>query len=260
MTRVFAGGTDRPLIKLALGKGKKAKALFAVEPLEDVVAEIKRLPRDISTKYQLRALKKAAKPGQEALRKNVAALGEVTGNLLASVSQVSRKYTNNKAKLPVGVVVVGFRRPVNSKSQKGATPAFIGGTVLKGPNRAYHSHLVEYGTKPRQAGKSKLVSRRRVVLGGRIRTITERAKENPTGRGVLSSFKTRGPFFRPGVRRYPVDFIATGTVRGSPARKPLTRAFQSTQSQMQSILDVEMRKALAAAIRATQKKYGDFGL
>ena len=260
MTRVFAGGTDRPLIKLALGKGKKAKALFAVEPLEDVVAEIKRLPRDISTKYQLRALKKAAKPGQEALRKNVAALGEVTGNLMASVSQVSRKYTNNKAKLPVGVVVVGFRRPVNSKSQKGATPAFIGGTVLKGPNRAYHSHLVEYGTKPRQAGKSKLVSRRRVVLGGRIRTITERAKENPTGRGVLSSFKTRGPFFRPGVRRYPVDFIATGTVRGSPARKPLTRAFQSTQSQMQSILDVEMRKALAAAIRATQKKYGDFGL
>ena len=260
MASVFAGGNQSPLIKLALGKGKKAKALFALEPLADVAAELKKLPRDISTKYQLRALKKAAKPGQEALRKNVAALGEVTGNLLASVSQVSRKYTNNKAKLPVGVVVVGFRRPVNSKSQKGATPAFIGGTVLKGPNRAYHSHLVEYGTKPRQAGKSKRVSRRRVVLGGRIRTLTERVKEKPTGRGVLSSFKTRGPFFRPGVRRYPVDFIATGTVRGSPARRPLTRAFQSTQSQMQSILDVEMRKALTAAIRATQKKYGDFGL
>jgi len=260
MANVFAGGSDRPLIKLALGKGKKAKALFAVEPLADVAAELKKLPRDISTKYQLRALKKAAKPGQEALRKNVAALGEVTGNLLASVSQVSRKYTNNKAKLPVGVVVVGFRRPVNSKSQKGATPAFIGGTVLKGPNRAYHSHLVEYGTQPRSAGKSKRVSRRRVILGGRIRTLTERAKEKPSGRGVLSSFKTRGPFFRPGVRRYPVDFIATGTVRGSPARRPLTRAFQSTKSQMQSILDVEMRKALTAAIRATQKKYGDFGL
>jgi hypothetical protein len=260
MANVFGGGSDRPLIKLALGKGKKAKALFALEPLADVAAELKKLPRDISTKYQLRALKKAAKPGQEALRKNVAALGEVTGNLLASVSQVSRKYTNNKAKLPVGVVVVGFRRPVNSKSQKGATPAFIGGTVLKGPNRAYHSHLVEYGTKPRSPGKSKRVSRRRVVLGGRIRTLTERAKEKPSGRGVLSSFKTRGPFFRPGVRRYPVDFIATGTVRGSPARRPLTRAFQSTQSQMQSILDVEMRKALTAAIRATQKKYGDFGL
>jgi hypothetical protein len=57
-----------------------------------------------------------------------------------------------------------------------------------------------------------------------------------------------------------VDFIATGQVRGSPARKPLTRAFQSTRGQMQSILDVEMRKSLSAAIRATQKKYGDFGL
>jgi hypothetical protein len=260
MANVFAGGNQSPLIKLALGKGKKAKALFALEPLADVAAELKKLPRDISTKYQLRALKKAAKPGQEALRKNVAALGEVTGNLLASVSQVSRKYTNNKAKLPVGVVVVGFRRPVNGKSQKGATPAFIGGTVLKGPNRAYHSHLVEYGTKPRSAGKSKRLNRRRVIMGGRVRTLTERAKESPAGRGILSSFRTRGPFFRPGVRRYPVDFIATGTVRGSPARRPLTRAFQSTQSQMQSILDVEMRKALTAAIRATQKKYGDFGL
>jgi len=259
MANVFAGGTDKPLIKLALGKGKKAKALFGLEPLADVAAELKKLPRDISTKYQLRALRKAAKPGQEALRKNVAALGEVTGNLLASVSKVERKYTNNKAKLPVGVVVVGFRRPTNSKSQKGATPAFIGGTVLKGPNRAYHSHLVEYGTQPRSAGKSKRVKRRRVIMGGRIRTLTERVKEQTSGRGILSSFKTRGPFFRPGVRRYPVDFIATGTVRGTPARRPLGRAFESTKSQMQSIRDVEMRKALTAAIRATQKKYGDFG-
>jgi hypothetical protein len=260
MASVFAGGNQSPFIKLALGRGKKAKALFALEPLADIVAELKKLPRDISTKYQLRALRKAAKPGQEALQKNVAALGEITGNLLASVSKVERKYTNNKAKLPVAVVVVGFRRPVNSKSQKGATPAFIGGSVLKGPNRAYHSHLVEYGTAPRTAGKSKRVSRRRVVLGGRIRTLTERRKEPTSGRGILSSFNSRGPFFRPGVRRYPVDFIATGQVRGSPARKPLTRAFQSTQGQMQSILDVEMRKSLSAAIRATQKKYGDFGL
>lgn len=262
MANVFSGGTDRPLIKLALGRGKKAKALYGVEPLADVVAELKKLPQDISTKYQLRALKKAAKPGQEALRKNVAALGEVTGNLLASVSQVSRKYTNNKAKLPVGVVVVGFRRPVGGKSQKGATPAFIGGTVLKGPNRAYHSHLVEYGTKSRTPGyRTRSKRRGRIILGGRIRSRTENVKVASENKGgILSSFKTRGPFFRPGVRRYPVDFIATGTVRGSPARRPLARAFESTKSQMQSILDVEMRKALTAAIRATQKKYGDFGL
>lgn len=259
MAQIFAGGSDKPLIKLALGRGKKAKALFALQPLDDVVAELKKLPRDISTKYQLRALRKAAKPGQDALRQNVAGLGQVTGNLLASVSKIERKYNNNRAKLPIVVVVIGFRRPVNSKSQKGATPAFVGGSVLKGPNRAYHSHLVEYGTGPRTPGSKKVRGkRRRVILGGRIRTLTDRKTiaTNPNNR-ILSSYKTRGQFTGRGL--YPVDFLATGTVRGSPARKPLTRAFQSTQGQMQSILDSEMRKALQAAIRATQKKYGDFG-
>ena len=42
MANVFSGGTDRPLIKLALGRGKKAKALYGVEPLADVVAELKK--------------------------------------------------------------------------------------------------------------------------------------------------------------------------------------------------------------------------
>jgi hypothetical protein len=271
MASVFAGGNQSPLIKLALGKGKKAKALFAVEPLADIVAELKKLPRDISTKYQLRALRKAAKPGQEALRKNVAALGQVTGNLLASVSKKEKEYDNNKANLPVGVIIVGFRRPVNSKSQRGAAPAFEGGGVLKGPNRGYHSHMVEYGTKSKTPGiKTARVKRKRVIFGGRIRTSAESVKRiSGASRRIMSSgfSKDGGADQRKGKRRYftgrgqyPVDFIATGTVRGTPARRPLTRAFQSTQSQMQSILDVEMRKALTAAIRATQKKYGDFGL
>jgi hypothetical protein len=56
-----------------------------------------------------------------------------------------------------------------------------------------------------------------------------------------------------------VDFIATGQVRGSPARRPLTRAFQATQGQMQSILDTEMRKALVKAMREYQKRFGDLG-
>jgi hypothetical protein len=259
MASVFSGGSSRPLIKLALGRGKKAKALLTVEPLADIVAELKRLPREISTKYQLRALRRAAKPGQEALLRNVAALGQVTGNLLASVTKAERKYTNNRQNLPIGVVVVGFRRPVNSSSQKGATPAFAGGSVLKGPNRAYHSHLVEFGTGPRSAGKSKRGKRRRVILGGRIRTIQDRAKQQPEGnpRGILSSWKTRGSFSGRGF--YPVDFIATGPVRPSPARRPLARAFQSSETTMKSILDAEMRKSLAAAVRESMKQYGDFG-
>lgn len=249
-----------PLITLALGKGKAAKAQFALQPLNDVVAGLQALPKDISLKYQNRALNKAAKPGMEALRSQVSQIGQVTGNLLASVSKVSRKYTNNKKNLPVGVVVVGFRRPVNSTSQKMATPAFKGGSVLKGPNRAYHSHLVEKGTRPRTAGKSRRSGRTRVVLGGRIRTIIQREKEAASPRAILSSFKSRGPFSYTSATKqgqYPKDFIATGTVRGAPAQRPLEKAFSQSKGRIQSILDTEMRKALTRALREYQRRSGD---
>ena len=252
MSSVFAEGPS--LIRLSIGKGKSAKEAYGLTALSEIVAALKRLPKEISLKYQTQALRKAAKPGQEALRREVAQLGQVTGNLLASVNKAERKYTNNKAQLPVSVIVVGFRRPVNSKSQKGATPAFTGGTVLKGPNRAYHSHLVEYGTRPRTAGKSKVVARKRVILGGRIQTINLRIKQQ-SSRRILSSFKTRGSFTGRGM--YPVNFIASGTVAGSPARRPLRKAFDSSKAQMQSILDVEMRKALTKAVREYEQKYGD---
>jgi hypothetical protein len=209
----------------------------------------------------MKALRKAAKPGMEALRNNYAQLGEVTGNLRASVSKAERKYTNNKQRLPVSVIVVGPRRPTNSKSQKSATPAFNAGTVLKGPNRAYHSHLVEFGTKPRTPGlKTRSKRRGRVLLGGRIRTRRENYLQASGNRsGILSSFSGRGPFKAKGRGRYPVDFIATGPVRGIQAYRPLQRAFNSSKSQMQSILDVEMRKALAKAQQEYARRLKDLG-
>lgn len=260
MSSVFAQGPS--LVKLSLGKGKAARERYGLQTLEAVVAELKQLPKDISLKYQLRALRRAAKPGQDALRQRVAEISQVTGNLLASVSKAERRYTNNKQNLPVGVVVIGFRRPVNSKSQRGAAPAFQGGSVLKGPNRAYHSHLVEYGTRPKTPGiKSVSRSRTRVILGGRIRTLVrrEQQKTEAANRGILSSFKGRGKFEGPGRGRYPKDFIATGQVRGSPAQRPLHKAFNQSKSAMQSILDAEMRKALTRASREYVRKYGDLG-
>lgn len=255
MANVYAG---RPVINFALGRGKQAKNLFSAEPLKEVTDALQQLPEKISLKYQQRALKKAAKPGIEALRRNVAALGQVTGNLLASVTSVDRKYTNNRRRIPVGVVVVGFRRPTNAKSQKMATPAFAGGSVMKGPNRAYHSHLVEYGTKARTPGRTRRTKRKRVILGGRIRTLAQTVKDAPSNsRGILSSFKTRGPFSGRGF--YPIDFISTGGVGPSPARRPLTRAFQSANPAMQAALDIEMRKALQKAIKEFQREAGDVG-
>ena len=160
----------------------------------------------------------------------------------------------------MGVVVVGFRRPTNAKSQKMATPAFAGGTVMKGPNRAYHSHLVEYGTQRRTPGRTRRTKRRRVILGGRIRTLAQTVKDAPANsRGILSSFKSRGPFFGGGRGLYPMDFIAQGSVGPSPARRPLQKALDSSRSQMRSTLDVEMRKALQKAVREFQRQTGGTG-
>lgn len=262
MANPYAG---RPVLTLALGTGKYAKQLFAAEPLKEITDALQAMPEDISLKYQKKALKKAAQPGVQALRRNVASLGEVTGNLLAAVATVERQYgqgqrRGNIRNVPVGVIVVGFRRPTNAKSQKMATPAFAGGTVMKGPNRAYHSHLVEYGTQRRTPGRTRRTKRRRVILGGRIRTLAQTVKEAPSNnRGILSSFKSRGPFFQNGVRRYPVDFIAQGSVGPSPARRPLQKALDSSRGQMRSVLDAEMRKALTKAIKEFERRTGGTG-
>ena len=252
---IYAG---EPLIKLALGRGRAAKAQFSLAPLDDVVAELKKLPAEISNRYQRRALKKAAKPGRAALEANVRAIGQVTGNLLASITEKGKSYTNNKFRVPVSVVVIGFRRPVGGGAQRTAETAF-GGSVMKGPNRAYHSHLVEFGTKGRRTpGKSRSVKRRRVILDGRIITQRNRLKERPTNnpRAILSSWNTRrGSGQWQG--KYPTDFIATGSVRPMPAFRPLERAFKQSRGEMRSILDVEMRKALTLALRAVERKKKD---
>jgi hypothetical protein len=262
MAQVF--GIAGPLITLALGKGKAARAEFSRQPLDSVVAALKQLPADISIKYQSRALRKAAQPGIQALRNQVSQLGQVTGNLLASVTLVDRskeaKYRQNRQRLPIGLVVVGFRKPTGSRPGKMATPAFEGGQVLKGPNRAFHSHLVEYGTQRRSPGKTRRVNRRRVVLGGRIRTIADRVQQPPANaRGRLSSFKDRGSFTGGGRGQYPKDFIATGTVGPSPARRPLSKALAASRSQMRSVLDAQMKNALSQALRAHQKRFNDLG-
>ena len=253
----MAAPAGDPIIAFALGRTKAAKRQFSLAPLNSVIAELKKLPADISNKYQRKALKKAAQPGKQALEANVRQIGQVTGNLLASITEKGKSYTNNKYRLPVSVFVVGFRRPVGSASQKAAVPAFTGGSVLKGPNRAYHSHLVELGTKGRRyPGKSRVVKKRRVILDGRIISQRFRVKEQPADnpRMILSSFKARGPFAFGGRGLYPMDFIATGSVAPMPALRPLSRAFKQALPQMKSILDVEMRKALQGALREYKRK------
>jgi hypothetical protein len=99
-----------------------------------------------------------------------------------------------------------------------------------------------------------------VILGGRIRTLADTVKEQPANaRGILSSFRTRGPFFSGGRGLYPLDFIATGGVGPSPARRPLQKALDSSRGQMRSVLDAEMRKALQRGVREFQRQTGGTG-
>lgn len=132
----------------------------------------------------------------------------------------------------------------------------FGGSVQKGPNRAYHSHLVEFGTKGRRSpGKSKVMKRRRVILDGRIITQRDRVKQRPENnpREMLSSWNTRrGKGSWQG--KYPIDFVATGSVAPMPALRPLEKAFKQSLPAMKSILDVEMRKALTLALRAQERR------
>ena len=261
MSNIFAEGPS--VLSLALGVGKFARGgatqairrQFESAAYSQIVKDLQRLPADLSKKYQKRAIRKAAKPGEDALRAEVGKIRSVTGNLAASVTTQIREYTNNRQSIPVVVAVVGFRRPVNQRSQRGATPAFEGGSVLKGPNRAYHSHLVEVGTRPRTPGvRTRQRRRGRVILGGRIRTRFENIRQQSgNATGILSSFKTRGAF----TSGYPKDFIATGTVRGSKPLRPLAKAFASSQPAMKSVLDTELRKALRAAAREYQKRTGE---
>lgn len=255
-------------IRFSLGKDRIAAGRDPLAPLQDVVRAMQSLDKEISFKYQAQAINKAAKVGMESLRAKVAQIGKVTGNLAESVSKRTVKYDNNKRNLPVTVAVVGFRRPTNAASQKMATPAFAGGGVLKGPNRAYHSHLVEYGTRNRTPGFStrRRVNRRRAIVNGRIVTLADRLRE-ATGRSrrIMSSgfAKDAAAGERKGKRRhfkgrgqYPTDFIATGVVRGGPALRPLERAYYAAKPQMESVLNVEMRKSLERAIKAMGKKWG----
>jgi hypothetical protein len=74
---VFAEGPS--LLKLAIGKGKFAKQQYGLTALNEVADALKSLPKDVSLEYQLRALRKAAKPGQDALRRQVSNISRSNG-------------------------------------------------------------------------------------------------------------------------------------------------------------------------------------
>jgi hypothetical protein len=89
------------------------------------------------------ALNFAMKPAYEALLDNVADVGVVTGNLRRAVQKKSKAYKDSgNAVAMAGYVKAGSDKKVKSERIK-----------KLGRDKAYHAHLVEYGTRPRKTRK-----------------------------------------------------------------------------------------------------------
>lgn len=218
---------------------------LSLSGLEDTIRAIAALPRYIAQKHLLQALNRSIKPTKQALLSQVAGIGTVTGNLKRAVTSRSVLYPSG-----VAAAVVGFRRTGKSKGAK------TGGSVLTGPDRAFHSHLIEFGTGPRKPlsmfGRQLQRSRR-----GRVqRAALERAGLGSTlyrDYGTLSSIPSRG-----NLQPFIVTISPRGKqfVAGGPALHPMRNAFQQTASLVAGNLEKELAKALEKAIAENAKRSG----
>lgn len=117
-----------------------------------LLQELNRITQDkklIANKMAV-AMRYATKPTFQQLERNVNKVGMVSGNLRRAVSQKVKKY-------PISgnaVGLVGYFAAGRGKKKPDA----------KGRDKAYHQHLVEYGTKPRKTGSN--ANRGRMPVGG----------------------------------------------------------------------------------------------
>ncbi|NBW15373.1 MAG: hypothetical protein EBR82_45995 [Caulobacteraceae bacterium] len=240
------------MIDVALGvDGHATKRGSAMtDELQKLQDRLRQFPLPICRKYSLRAVNAAGKIGKAALKSQVGQLGKKTGNLARAVAMRTRFYTRNRWGLPVGVAIVGYRRSGTGSSRK-----VQGGTIQKGNDRAFHSHLVEFGTKRRFPGKSRKIKSGRVNINGFRQTLVQRAKEAVAGNSVLmSSYTSSGPFrtSRSGTTPpYPKAFIARINpavgLGEMPAFHPLEKAFNASRSAMQSVLLQSMKDGIQRA-------------
>jgi hypothetical protein len=249
------------MIQFKLGVGKHAQTRFSITEVQHLRDQLMAFPMDIAKNRQQEAVKKAGTIGLQALRNYVKTnVGVVSGNLSRAVAIKTKTYTNNRWTIPVSVAVIGYRRSGTGDSKKSD------GKIRLGNDRAFHSHLVEFGTKRRFPGKSKSTKRVRVVIEGKKQTIVGRQKEmvDPNKRVVMSSFVSRGKFTvtKGGARTpgYPRSFIATVDPRRGlgemPALHPLERSFKQCKNFMNTALTLRMREAVEKATADLIKRNG----
>jgi hypothetical protein len=237
-------------------------AMIKVEgpDLYELRQEFKKLPKNIAARVIGAALKRASAPAERAL-KSVTAKGP-TGNLRRAIKTKVVKYPRDGA----AVAVVGYVKAGTGKSKSAG-----GGTVKKGPDRAYHQFFVEFGTKERtinkpaakpyqrsSAGENRKLRR---ALGAKqareLKSKTETVSQQ--GGYISSSFGRLGPFKLKRSKKggggrvattpgYPkAFFIKSGQPIRIPAmlpRQPVATAYRMSKSAVAANLNAEMKKAL----------------
>lgn len=213
-----------------------------VPTLKDLRAAMKGLPTRIAAKHLGTALRKAAKPIEDALKKNTP-VGP-TGNLKRSITTKIKTYTRDGN----AVAVVGYAAAGSGKAKSAA-----GGRVQKGKDRAFHQGLIEFGTKDRKINKpaSQPYSRSSGKKEFRVKR---------QGGYIASSFNSLGPFrlaTKTGLRvrtmpGYPrAFFFKSGqpiTIRGVTAQHPVRMSWMqskaASQSALTEALNIQISKAL----------------
>lgn len=205
---------------------KKAQIKIEGPDLYALREEFKKLPKNIAARVIGAGLKRAAKPGETAL-KQLTPKGP-TGNLRRAIKTIVKRYPRDGA----AVAVVGY-----VKAGTGSSRSAAGGSVKKGPDRAFHQFWLEFGTQDRYVFTQ---SRR--------------------GGFIASSYKRLGPFkIRIGKQGknagkmrtsppYPRAFFKKSDtpvyLRSTASQHPVRQAFEMSKGAISANLIGEMRKAL----------------
>lgn len=199
--------------------------------LEDLRRQFRALPANLAAKHLGAALRRASKPGLDALRAQVKQHRGPTGNLARSIATKVKRYRNGNA-----VALVGFTAAGSARAKSAG-----GGTVQKGKDRAFHQGFLEFGTGPRFT-KGPIASSFNRLGPFKIKPIAKRGKFKGVAR-VQTTPKYPRAFFSKGSKGRPVD------LKEMPRSAPIKTAFLQSRGAIESSLRKEMEYALSQALK-----------
>lgn len=181
------------------------------------------------------ALKRAMQPGVAALKKTTPK--GPTGNLRKAIFSTTKTYKSGNV-----VGLIGYRKAGTGKAKKNK-----GGSVRKGKDFAYHQAIVEFGNKRPRRTKEKSIASSYNRLGNfKLKKPPKRGKFAGSTR-VQTTPKYPKAFFKRAPSGLLVD-LGDMPVGGSTGSPPLKTAYRMSKGKIQSMLPVEMTKALNNAL------------